>query len=116
MRPGDPDAAATALAALLEEERTALQAGALDQLAELGARKAALVDRLAAGAMPPSDATGLAAAAERNQKLLAAAAEGVRTAHRRVCELRTLAAGGGTYDASGQRQTGSTPPRLARRW
>lgn len=102
---------ATALSALLEEERNALLAGDLGALSRVltcrpGA-EAALLDR-------PPDAAALQALREQaahNARLLAAAAAGVR----QVSEtLRSARAGGptlATYDAAGRatRHGGGTP-------
>jgi hypothetical protein len=52
---------------------------------------------------------GLRRKAERNAACLKGAARGLRSAHRRIAEVRAAATGLGAYDAKGQRLQSSAP-------
>jgi len=115
----DPDL--PRLTALLEEERRCLLAGNLAGLETLATEKLALASTLATTgnrrtAMEERDAARLGAAAQRNQRLLEAAAEGLRNAMRRVTELRNLHRGRGTYGAGGHRAESAESVRIERRF
>lgn len=104
----------SALEELLEVERRLLTGGDLDGLARLARRKEALMAGLRPGAAPEAALTRLRRALARNDALLAAAAQGVRDADRR---LRELIEGPAlvTYDGSGKRRTvDAARPALSR--
>ena len=114
----DPDLAR--LKALLEEERRCLLAGDLAGLESLAAEKLALAGTLGASrnrrtAVAEGDAARLGAEVHRNQRLLEAAAEGLRSAMRRVTELRNLHRGRGTYGAGGFRADVAETAQVERR-
>lgn len=112
-----PDAPADKIVDVLAAERRALRSGNLAALEELVADREAALAMLSrrAATMDPADLRRIADAAEANRVLLDAAMSGVRQAMRRVAELRTLAAGSGTYDARGHRKSGLAQPRLTLR-
>jgi hypothetical protein len=99
--------AADDLLAFLEEENTALRAGQLDGLAEKVARKEALSVAFAQSMapVPRAKATALREAAERNERLLRAAREGLRRAVDRWHERRRAGTQLETYDAAGRRRS-----------
>jgi len=91
---------------LLDTERTALLKGDLDEVARLFEAKSGLIDALSAlDAADDHDRTRLQAKLERNQDLLASAAEGVRSVARRLATIRRVRQSLDTYDARGQRTT-----------
>lgn len=99
----DPPCSLTAeLLSLLERERTALCTGQLDEAAKLGKRKLALVARLEHQRPDPLTIGALRQAAQRNARLLAAAAAGLREGGRCLLAIRSTAAGFSTYDRSGR--------------
>ena len=108
------DPALVRMAALLEQERRCLLSGDLAGLEALAAEKVALAGSLGLAA-DRRDVARLGAAAQRNQRLLEAAAEGLRSAMRRVTELRNLHRGRGTYGAGGFRADGAETALVERR-
>ncbi|MCA8878671.1 MAG: flagellar biosynthesis protein FlgN [Rhodobacteraceae bacterium] len=106
------------LEAVLDLERRHLLAGELAELELLADRKADLINRISRQRSGKGvDASErLRKAAERNQALLLAAAEGLRTVMRRVAELQNLHHGRGTYDEGGVRATPLEPSRITRRF
>ena len=114
------DPALARISALLEEERRCLLSGDLAGLEALAAEKRALAGTLGGApdrrtADPGRDIARLGAAAQRNQRLLEAAAEGLRSAMRRVTELHNLHRGRGTYGAGGLRAESAESARIERR-
>lgn len=102
------------LAALLEEERSLILAGAWEDLEALAARKEAGLAALAAKG--EDRLAPLAAELARNQALLAAAIEGLREAGRRRVALASSRARLVTYDAQGARaELPMASPRVERR-
>ncbi|WP_102106508.1 hypothetical protein [Oceaniglobus roseus] len=97
------DRAARRLESLLEEERAALVAGALDRLEGIARRKPALLD--AVGKAPPDKARldRLLTLGRRNEHLLVAARQGLSAVRDR---LEQVARGSATriYSADGARQ------------
>jgi hypothetical protein len=113
------DATAARLRTLLEDERAALQSGALDRLEELLARKERLAAELEVGALACSEgeAAALRRLALRNEGLIEAVRGGLRAAIDRVGERARLARSVDTYDAAGNRKSlAPTPGALHRRW
>ena len=106
--------AADELLAFLEDENRALRAGRLDSLEENVSRKQALSAGFERARAPVDRAkmVALREAAERNQRLLHAAREGLRRAIARTEERRHAASQLDTYDAAGRRQ--SHPARFHR--
>ncbi|MBI1217226.1 MAG: hypothetical protein GC186_01655 [Rhodobacteraceae bacterium] len=99
----DPGSPLTALMALLETEVDLLRRFDFAHLGALAAQKSALLDALIAAPPPESSALErLRARARRNATLLQAAGRGVRSARRRLADLRRAAAPE-TYDARGRR-------------
>ncbi len=91
------------LDALLDEERKALMEGALDRLPGLLNQKQALLDKVARLEADPGEK--LAALHEktlRNQTLLDAAVEGIRSVAERLAALRRVRDSLDTYDSDGQ--------------
>ena len=94
-----------ALEELLEQERTALINGELDQLGELLSRKVELVDKLNASEVAqPDGMIDLQGKVARNQVLLDNALEGIRTVARRLATLRSIRKSLDTYDANGKKK------------
>ena len=92
---------AAELRALLEKERAALTAGALDTVAGLAERKASLLPALEDTKLPPAELADIEAAATRNARLLAAASDGVLGVLTRLRDLQS-ATGGTTYGPDGR--------------
>ena len=101
------DEPAAAIRRVLLRERSLLRSGELDELPDLLTEKA----RCLAGAPEigdPEELKQLQSLAERNQALLTAAAEGLRSATSRMAQLREGIGSLSTYGKDGGR-TG--PPR-----
>ena len=99
----DPSSSLHALMALLDAEVDVLRRFDFSDLDAIARRKADLLDALVAA--PPPDPIALErlrACARRNAILLQAAGRGVRSARRRMAELRRAVAPE-TYDARGHR-------------
>jgi flagellar biosynthesis/type III secretory pathway chaperone len=105
--PADPLAA---LLRLLDDEREGLLRGRLAEVAAVADRKARLIAALNA-APDPAGLVRVKAAAERNQRLLEAAAAGVKDVRARLAEVRQSAGTLATYTPEGARQTVSTTVR-----
>ena len=91
---------------VLETERAALLAGHLEEVNRLFDRKTRLIDAFAQ--LDEADAaavTALRRKVERNQGLLEAAADGVRSVARRLAAIRRVRESLETYDAQGKRNT-----------
>lgn len=89
---------------LLNRERRALLNGELTLVPELTERKEELVSRIAAlGDAGLRGAEELREKADRNQKILAGAMEGLRAVADRLAELHGVRSGWETYDRSGRR-------------
>lgn len=88
---------------LLEEERALLRAGHLQPLAELLARKEALVTQLAETGIDATQDTGLQTRIARNQKLLESAMAGLHEVASRLAEARDLRRTLETYGSDGRR-------------
>ncbi|MEL6774168.1 MAG: hypothetical protein AAFS07_10145 [Pseudomonadota bacterium] len=93
---------------LLSRERAFCRSGQLENALALAEEKTALVDRLATALPGVRDVaaaraalTRLARAARDNERLLAAAREGVRAARRRLSRLGAAQRGAVAYDAAG---------------
>lgn len=99
----DPIPPLYALLALLEDEVDVLRRFDFSDLDAIAQRKADLLDALLAAPPPdPQVLERLRTSARRNATLLQAAGRGVRSARRRLAELRRAAVPQ-TYDARGQR-------------
>ncbi|MEX1661485.1 flagellar protein FlgN [Thioclava sp. 15-R06ZXC-3] len=90
----------TALIDLLRLERDAIRAGDFSALIEIADRKEALIADLAGSS--PARLDELRVIAADNQRLLAAALEGVRAAQRRLNAILSASKGFNAYDKSGQ--------------
>jgi len=112
-----PDPRSEQILDVLVAERAALRGGNLAELEALVAAREAALAALSerAAFIDAADLQRIADAAEANRVLLTAAMSGIRQAMRRVAELKTLAAGSGTYDSSGHRNAGLAQPRLTLR-
>ena len=86
---------------LLDDERAALVSGNLPAIEEIAARKAALADRLAGARVASETLAALKRRAEENAALLDAAARGLRTATRRLSEIRSANGPLRTYGQDG---------------
>ena len=102
MRLFDRRDAADQLADLLDRERKAALHGRFDQLARLVTEKQRLIGSLATADLPRRRLEALRLQAERNDGLLKAMQDGVRSALRTIERPKTKAAEMRTYDASGQ--------------
>lgn len=102
----DTAAGVGALEEVLEQERAALLAGDLTQLAAIAESKETLVAALVEPPVPAAELLrGLDVKLRRNQLLLNGAMEGIRAVADRVAELRRVEAGFETYGADGQRRS-----------
>lgn len=93
-----------ALDSLLDRERAAILAGALDALAPLMAEKSALIDALATASPGTAALDGVRAKARRNHDLIESALDGIRAVAQRLAAMRRLRASMDTYDSAGQRR------------
>ena len=88
---------------LLDDEKAALMDGALDNLPALLARKQALLEKVTQlGPDAGDNLAGLQQKTLRNQTLLDAALDGIRSVSERVAALRRVRASLDTYDREGQ--------------
>ncbi len=94
---GTPQAA---MLALMQEERTVIRSGRFEALAALAARKEALVSQLAD--QPSRDLGRVVDMAQANQRLLAAAIDGVRAARDRLAAIRAAGSSCRGYDCTGK--------------
>ena len=99
----------TQLTDLLEEERVALVAGALDRLPELRSRKESLLAELEAAPDRTLPAE-LRELCERNQLLISAALDGTKAALKRMAELRAVQSQLSTYESAGRKQSVPAKP------
>ena len=113
------DRAATPAAAILtvlEEERAAILGGAFTEIARLSARKAPLLEGLAGAGLALSELQRIGTAVSRNQALLAAALDGMRSVTARMADLRRLRDGFETYGPGGARaHVGAPRPAFERK-
>lgn len=103
MTPKTTETIIAALDSLLERERRAILAGALDELAPLMGEKSALIDALTNVGPPRVAMDGVRAKARRNQDLIESAMDGIRSVAQRLATIRRLRASMDTYDSAGQR-------------
>jgi len=89
---------------LLERERVAVLAGNLEGLTRLVAEKSRLMERMARSKQPPLRIEKLRNLAHRNQTLLHAAADGIKSVATQVTGAQTRKTALNTYDASGSRK------------
>lgn len=103
------DAAQDAIDALddvLDDERAALLVGNLDDVARLHARKERLIAKLVdLDVQSEAQFIPLNQKVERNQALLNAALDGIRSVSRRLATIRRVRQSLDTYDALGRKQT-----------
>jgi|FLOH01.1.fsa_nt_gi hypothetical protein len=90
---------------VLDEERTAIKGGAFSDFPMLTKKIDGLTDQVlhTSKNLDPITLDKLRIAAERNQRLLDAAAQGVAAARKRGAEIRGRALNIQTYNGSGQR-------------
>ncbi len=100
--------------ALLEAERAALVAGNYAALADMRGRKEACLAALDS-MRGSTELARVALAAQRNERLLAAALAGLKTALDRVTTIRASLADHGTYDATGRKSRLAAPPGALQR-
>ncbi|SFB05532.1 hypothetical protein SAMN05421688_2607 [Poseidonocella pacifica] len=103
---------------LLDEERSALLGGELEQIAALMARKIELIEQLES--LEEADReqlSGLHTKATRNQELLDGSLRGIRAVANRLSDLRKLRREMETYDQKGQKNVipGTPARKLERR-
>lgn len=91
------------LSDLLERERTAILSGAFDDLTQLAPEKERLLMALPDQDVGTGQLRTISAAVSRNQTLLAAAIEGVRSVRDRLDVVRKARDGFEAYDQSGSR-------------
>lgn len=89
---------------LFEEERAALRAGRIKEVAGLANQKAEVAEQLAAMRLSKDDIRKLRDKATENARLLQAAIKGVKDAQTRLAALRDAAGGLQVYDAGGEQQ------------
>lgn len=100
------------LTALLDREYDLAVSGdfeGLDRL--LREKEASIAELTASGALTREAAQQLATKADRNQRVLRAASEGIRDVARRLAELRRLQDGFDSYSADGHRRNAPKPGR-----
>jgi hypothetical protein len=97
------------LSELLEKERSAIVSGAFEDLTLLAPEKERLLLTLTTQDVGVRHLRMISAAVSRNQTLLAAAIEGVKTVAERIEVLRKARDGFETYDRSGERSHVGTP-------
>lgn len=88
---------------VLEEERDALITGALERLEALAGRKERALEQLRSKSPEEQEMTALHEMAQSNQRLLDAAAEGLRAGFQRIAQLQESLRGWRAYDSQGQR-------------
>jgi len=94
-------AAADALEDHLDHERKMILSGQIDGLLRAGREKERLLTRLSGAGESEDVIRRIRRKAERNQELLMAAARGIKSAARRIDQLRTPAASLKTYGRDG---------------
>ena len=94
-----------ALEDLIDQERAAILAGALDDVSKIAIEKERIIGRLEITACDPATLGRLRKKSKRNQQLLTAALRGVRAVMSRLNILRNGPGEMNTYDQSGQRKT-----------
>jgi flagellar biosynthesis/type III secretory pathway chaperone len=93
-----------ALDSLLDDERKALLSGQLDRIAQLHDRKSELIDALnALDRKEQEKVEQLSDKVTRNQELLNAAMEGIRSVAQRLAAVRQVREQLETYDAEGRK-------------
>ncbi|MCB1337754.1 MAG: hypothetical protein KDK10_10005 [Maritimibacter sp.] len=107
----DLSSAAEALEDLLDRERALIKAGRIDQIVRLGAEKERLIGRLARQGASAPGLERLRAKADRNVRLLDAAARGIKAAAGRLdrrgddgAALRTYGRNGAAAALAGARR------------
>ncbi len=95
---------ATRIESILHAERTALLAGSFEALEKIAPMKAAIIPHLLRGGLDKKHLSRLRHVAARNEALLAASAEGIRAAVRRVSDIRDALEPLNTYSPDGARQ------------
>ena len=101
---------------LLAEERAAILAGSFDDVTRIAERKQALIEGLSTAAPPAADLRHIASEISRNQTLLAAAIDGIRSVVERLAELRRARDGFDSYGPKGVRtKVGGRPPAFERK-
>lgn len=91
---------------LLDAERTALLTGRIEEVGRLQDRKSRLIDSLSNDPGHTTfDPRDLQKKIERNQGLLDAATDGIRSVARRLAAIRRVRESLETYDARGQRRS-----------
>ncbi|MCK0141208.1 flagellar biosynthesis protein FlgN [Aliiroseovarius sp. F20344] len=87
---------------LLENERQLLQYGDLKALQDLAEAKSDFIQNLDLRTLSPEQLQRLQSLTARNQRLLAAAASGIRAAQKRIDGIRNPDQGIKTYSRTGQ--------------
>ncbi|MFC4218347.1 flagellar biosynthesis protein FlgN [Pseudophaeobacter arcticus] len=90
---------------ILDQERSALVRGELNQIQELLTRKEAIIARLnEIGSLERADLAQVQTKVSRNQELLNSAMEGIRSVATRMAELRRVKKGLDVYDRAGRKE------------
>lgn len=98
-----------ALDDLLEDERDALLAGALDRIADLHDRKTELIETLhLLDLQDQQQLSELSQKLDRNQALLSSALDGIRSVAQRLAAVRQVRENLDTYGSDGQRKSVKT--------
>ena len=109
-----PKSAPNELRDLLDREYIALMSGDLDRVARMSDARERVMEKLKGA--NPEDLNDLLEIAARNQRLLAAAARGIKRVSQRLALMREVTTGFQTYDAQGRRaHESTTPTRIWRR-
>jgi flagellar biosynthesis/type III secretory pathway chaperone len=93
-----------ALLSLLEDERQLILAGKIDALPNLANAKSQALSQLGSGRLSQAQISRLQTVTARNQSLLAAAAEGIRSAQNRLRAIRNPDPSLKTYTRAGTPQ------------
>lgn len=100
----------------LQRERDALRAGKVEDLADLLPVKEVLLAKIMSDPPPAGALAGLREKAERNQELMAAAADGVRAVIEKLEAFGRAAGPIQSYSGSGAKETiGAVAPSVERK-
>ena len=91
-----------ALLRVLEEERSCLLAGQVDELAALGSKKQALIERVIQRPLDRSQLIRLAGEMAHQGNLLVACRDGLQAAQKRLSELKSVQSGLCHYTKEGK--------------
>lgn len=102
------DKTATALLDILDEEAEALKGADFDRVNHLAREKEQLIEGLAQSRMSQRLAIRIGKRAQRNAKLFEAAINGIKSAGKRLSEMRSVRDGMRVYGSEGEVQNVKT--------